>query len=132
MGKLRDAEVQCYFSGFQADNGRALHSLLELQFHSLPMAVLPHTDFVLKVPLKYLFDCPFANIDEGRSKLFASLINRVLHVKKLKHRKFLSACQMTVDTHCSEKERKCCSSAFEVRKQPLEGSASYSWLLIQF
>lgn len=132
MGKLRDAEVQCCFSGFQTVNGRTLSSSLELQLHSLPMVILPHAHSLLKVPLKYLFDYPFVNIDKGRSKLFTSLLNQVLHVKTLKHKKSLSAFQMTVDACCSEKERGCSSSVFQVRKQPADCSASYNWLLVQF
>lgn len=55
MGKLRAAEAQCSFSGFQPGNGRALSSSLELQLRSLPMVILPYTRCLLKVLLKCLF-----------------------------------------------------------------------------
>lgn len=58
-----------------------------------------------KVSLNYPFDYPFANIDEVRFTLFVPLFNQVLHVKKMKQRKFLSVFQMTEEASCSEKRR---------------------------
>lgn len=60
---------------------------------------------LLKVPLKYLFWLPICQ-HWWKFKLFTLLIHQVLHVKKMRHRKFLSAWQMTVDICCWEKERK--------------------------